>query len=79
MCDFIKVNDILGHQELRQFDRFKGGKLVTYGYSIRYDRNGKEVSRTGPTAVGAIGWDDGSPFTIGASRVSGANRGVIAD
>ncbi len=59
----INVNDILGHVELKIFNEFENGRMITYGYSIKYDRNGKEVSRTEPCSGNSTGWDDGSPFT----------------
>ena len=62
MCDF-KVKIIYGHSELKQFDRFENGRMVTYGYRIDYDRDGIEKGRTEPTAVGSISWDNGKPFT----------------
>ena len=49
--------------ELKQFHKFEGGKMVSYGYSIERDRHGREVSRTEPEALSFIGWDDGTPFT----------------
>jgi hypothetical protein len=58
-----KLNCIFGRSEIKQFDKFEGGKMVSYGYSISYDAFGNETSRTEPSALGAIGWDDGSPFT----------------
>lgn len=59
----IKVSIRYGHIELKQFNRYENGCMVTYGYSIDYDRDGREVSRTEPTKVGSIGWSDGTPFT----------------
>lgn len=59
----FKVNCILGHAELKQFNKFEGGRMVCYGYSISYDKDGKETSRTDPSSLSSIGWDDGSPFT----------------
>ena len=58
-----KLDMIFGHMELKQIDKFENGRLVSYGYSIKYDRNGKEVSRTEPFFLISIGYDDGTPFT----------------
>lgn len=37
--------------------------MVCYSYSITYDMNGKEVSRTEPSAISSMGWDNETPFT----------------
>lgn len=50
-------------KELKQFHKFEGGEMVCYGYSIERDPHGREVSRTEPTAISSIAWDDGTPFT----------------
>lgn len=49
--------------ELKQFNRFENGRMVTYGYSIERDKNGFEVSRTTPEPISSIGWENGEPFT----------------
>lgn len=54
---------IFGRRELRQFNKFENGRMVVYAYSIDYDQHGNEVSRTEPSALSSIGWDNGSPFT----------------
>ena len=59
----FKVNIIFGHVEIKQFHKFENGRLVSYGYSINYDRHGKEISRTKPIPSGSIGWSNGEPFT----------------
>jgi len=61
MCD-INIKMIYGYRELKQFDKFKNGRMFTYGYSICYDRDGKAVLCTIPELISSIGWDDGSPF-----------------
>ena len=50
----FKVNAIFGHIELKHFYRQEDDWLVYYGYSIKYDRAGNEVSRTEPTAYSKI-------------------------
>ena len=50
----LKVNAIFGHIELKHFYRQEDDWLVYYGYSIKYDRAGNEVSRTEPTAYSKI-------------------------
>ena len=62
MTEFIGTL-VFGHVELKQFNKFENGRMVSYGYSITYDRNGIEVSRTEPSSYGSIGWSDDSPFT----------------
>lgn len=52
-----------GHSEARLLDKFENGRMVTYGYSVDYDQNGAEISRTDPYKLGSIGWSDGSAFT----------------
>lgn len=59
----IHCSMIFGHRELKQFQRFENGKMVFYGYSIGYDQQGNETGRTEPTALSAVGWDGGTPFT----------------
>jgi hypothetical protein len=65
MSDDIKFNAtvLFGHSELKQVIKFENGRMVTYGYRIYYDRNGKKVGRTEPSALGSIGWDNGTPFS----------------
>ncbi len=58
-----KASIIYGHVELKEFHKFENGRMIYYGYSITYDRDGNEMSRTEPTAGASIGNDDGSPFT----------------
>jgi hypothetical protein len=62
MCE-INIEVILGHSELKQFNKFEKGRMVCYGYRIDYDRQGVETGRTEPEAIRSIGWDDGTPFT----------------
>ena len=45
---------VFGHCEVKQFYRLEGERLVSYGYSINYDREGKEVSRTKPFSAGYL-------------------------
>ena len=59
----IDITMILGHTEIKQFRKIENGRLVSYGYSINYDQDGKERSRTKPTATGSLGWSNGEPFT----------------
>ena len=59
----FKMTAIYGYVKLKQFTKFEGGRLVYYSYSITYNRQGKELSRTEATPLSSIGWDDGSPFT----------------
>lgn len=48
----IKLSDILGYAELRQYCAVEGSRVATYGYRIDYDRNGVETGRTKPFLVG---------------------------
>jgi len=59
----FNIEMIFGHSELKQFYTYENGRMVIYGYRIDYDRNGNETGRTQPSALGSIGWNDGSPFT----------------
>ena len=59
----INIDDIFGYTVLKEFNKFEDGKMKTYGYSIKYGRDGDEVSRTEPTLLSAVVWSDGSPFT----------------
>lgn len=59
----FKAIKVFGYSELKQFNRFENGRMVCYGYSISYDLNGIEQSRTEPEAISSIGWDNGEPFT----------------
>lgn len=52
-----------GYIEPRTFHKFEHGQMVGYCYSVEYDSNGKEISRTEPTRLGSIGFFDGSDFT----------------
>ena len=54
---------IYGTVEPKTFDKFEGGRMVTYGYAIHRDREGVETHRTEPKPLGSIGWSDGKPFT----------------
>ena len=49
---------IFGYGEIKQFFRVEDGRLVFYGYSINYDRDGKEVSRTEPSRVSSLYVDE---------------------
>ena len=51
-----------GYIELKQFHKFENGQMVSYGYSIQYNRQGEEISRTEPGRLSSIGWGDGTPF-----------------
>jgi len=53
----------LGYVESVTFSRHENGRMVTYGYSIKRDRDGAETSRTEPIALGSIGYDNGKDFT----------------
>ena len=48
---------VFGYSEIKQFCRFEDGRLVFYGYSIDYDRDGKERSRTEPSRTGSLYFD----------------------
>ena len=54
---------IFGHDQSNIEERFENGRMFCYSYSIRYDRSGKEISRTQPELLSSIGGDDGSKFT----------------
>ena len=62
MVDFC-AKVIYGSVSIEQFHKFEDGRMVNYSYSITYDRDGIETSRTEPTKGPSIGWDDGTPFT----------------
>ena len=62
MTEF-KFNVFFGRTELKEFHKFEGGKMVSYGYRIDYDQHGNETGRTEPSAISSMGWGDGSPFT----------------
>ena len=49
-CKF-KATAIYGHMELKQENRWEDGRLVAYGWSISYDADGKETSRTTPSKL----------------------------
>jgi len=61
MEEKIRIN--MNSIEPRTFHKFENGRMVSYCYSIERDRSGREVSRTEPTRLGSIGYDDGTPFT----------------
>ena len=48
---------IFGYSEMKQFYRIEGERLVFYGYSINYDRDGKERSRTKPSRTSSMWFD----------------------
>lgn len=52
--EMFKAKVIYGHVELKLGYREEGNKLVCYGHSIHYDRDGKEVSRTEPEAISSM-------------------------
>jgi hypothetical protein len=54
---------MFGYREVKQFHRFENGKMVFYGYSIGFDRDGNETDRTEPEVLSKVGWDGGKPFT----------------
>ncbi len=58
-----KCSAFYGYKELKQFNKFENGRMVSYGCSITYDQKGIEVSRTEPESTGFVEWDNGSPFT----------------
>lgn len=60
----IKCTPVFGYVGLKGEYREENGRVVYYSWSVRYDINGKEVSRTEPEVMSSIGWDDGSPFTL---------------
>jgi len=49
--------------ELKQFKKFESGRMVSYGYSISRDYNGKEISRTNPEIISTVGFSNSTPFT----------------
>lgn len=59
----FKVKITYGHSELKQFNKFENGRMVTYGYRVDYDLSGTETGRTEPEPLVFIGWDNGAPFT----------------
>lgn len=50
----FNIEILYGHVESKYFYRVEDGALVYYGYSIHYDRSGKEVSRTDPEPYGRL-------------------------
>ena len=63
MQEGVKPVMMFGSVEIKEFSLFENGRYVSYSYSISYDREGREISRTEPMAMGSLGWDDGKPFT----------------
>jgi predicted ATP-dependent endonuclease of OLD family len=57
------VTMVFGRSELKQFNRFENGRMVTYSYRVDYDHNGAETGRTEPEPLGSVGWANGAPFT----------------
>ena len=70
MSDDVVVHLIFGHKKLVQCQRLNAdGSLDMGGYSIDYDRNGVEVSRTEPTYYSRITnysecWPNGDPLGL---------------
>lgn len=60
---FYEDISVFGVAVLKQYVKFENGKMVTYGYSIRLDKDGKEVSRSEPKKLTSICWGDGFLFT----------------
>ena len=52
--ELLESMKVFGHCEIKTFYQLEGARLVSYGYSIDYDREGKEVSRTKPSPLGSI-------------------------
>lgn len=48
------VEVLYGSVESKVFYQYENGGLASYGYSIHYDREGNEVSRTEPSKIGLI-------------------------
>jgi hypothetical protein len=70
--ELFDISCLFGYVEPKQFRKFENGRMVTYHYSITYDDNGKEISRTDPVSFGSIGWDNGTPFTeVDYNRLKG--------
>lgn len=42
----INIDDVMGWVQLMRVEKVEDGRLWLGGYSIRYDREGKEVSRS---------------------------------
>ena len=61
--DQYKDTHVFGYVALKEFVKFEDGRMVTYGYSIKYDMNDQEVGRTKPQKLTSLGWGDESPFT----------------
>ena len=40
------------------YKKFEDGKMNTYSYSIRYDNNHMEISRTEPNLISSAGFED---------------------
>ena len=53
----FKIEMIFGYVEIKTFNVVEGNKLVCYSYSIDYDGDGIERSRTEPEAISAIWWE----------------------
>jgi len=57
------LNILFGTVEAKTFHKFENGRMVSYCYSIKRDRDGREISRTEPVAMSSVGYDDGTPFS----------------
>ena len=63
VIDDVKFTITLGSVEPKTFNKFEGGRMVTYSFSIHRDQHGIETHRTEPMRLSSLGWDNGEPFT----------------
>lgn len=70
MNEMIEIKMILGHIRLVPMYERRGSKIYMGGYSIRYNENWREISRTENTWNGAVEcWDEETARQMCASCV----------
>jgi hypothetical protein len=52
----INIDEVTGWVQLVRVEKVENGRLHMGGYSIRYDRENREVSRTPVTWHGSLGF-----------------------
>ena len=57
MMDSVKIDNIYGYIELKEHYAKEDGRLCCYSWSIKYDRDGKEINRTKPEKISELWWD----------------------
>lgn len=54
MANILRCSDLFGSMESRLVNVFRDGVVDVYGYSIKYDRRGIEISRTKPEYLSTL-------------------------